>query len=592
VPGHLTEQMITAGTTIAIKGSDYIARFLKSRGVRVIFELSGGMIVHMLDSISRNGQIRIVSVHHEQAAAFAADAVGRLTGVPGVAMATSGPGATNLLTGIGSCYFDSSPAIFITGQVNRHEQKGSRSIRQLGFQETDIVSMAKPITKAAWQVQTPEDLPRMLADAFSLATRGRPGPVLVDVPMDVQRIVADYPTESVTENFDASCSAVSESDLEFLTDALQTARCPLMLAGGGVRAGQSVQLLRSFARLTGVPVVTSLMGLDTMPYNDPLRVGMIGSYGNRWANLALGRCDFLMVLGSRLDVRQTGSETIAFKGEKSILHVDCEPGEINNRVLGCHAVTCELRPFLKRAADAFRSAPFPDRGAWIEEIRSLQKQWPDTQELESTPGINPNVFMHQLSQAFQHASAYVVDVGQHQMWAAQSLELGPDQRFLTSGGMGSMGFALPAALGAAVADGLRPVVVIAGDGGFQCNIQELQTAVRNCMPLRIVVVDNGCHGMVRQFQESYFESRYYSTLWGYDSPDFARVATAYGVPGRLVRETAEIADGLEWLCRINGGPALLHLKIDTFANAYPKIAFGRPITEMEPMAKPVEQEGT
>jgi acetolactate synthase I/II/III large subunit len=432
----------------------------------------------------------------------------------------------------------------------------------------------------------------MLADAFSLATRGRPGPVIVDVPMDVQRIVADYPTESVTENFDAPCSAVSESDLAFLTDALQTASRPLILAGGGVRAGRAVELLRSFAGLLRIPVVTSLMGVDVLPYENPLRVGMIGSYGNRWANLALGRCDLLMVLGSRLDIRQTGSETVAFKGDKAILHVDCEPGEINNRVLGCRAVACELRAFLKRAVDALKTAPLQDRSAWIEEIRSLRKQWPDTQELESIPGINPNVFMHRLSQAFGHAAAYVVDVGQHQMWAAQSLELGPQQRFLTSGGMGSMGFALPAALGAAAADGLRPVVVIAGDGGFQCNIQELQTAVRNRMPLRIVVVDNGCHGMVRQFQESYFDARYHSTLWGYDTPDFAAVAAAYGLPSRLVCETAAVDDAIEWLRGISGGPALLHLKIDTFANAYPKIAFGRPITEMEPMAKPVEQEGT
>jgi acetolactate synthase-1/2/3 large subunit len=576
---------------VRLKGSDYISRFLEEKGVQNVFELSGGMITHMLDSISRRGKIRIVSVHHEQAAAFAADAVGRLTGIPGVAMATSGPGATNLLTGIGSCYFDSSPAVFITGQVNRHEQKGDRAIRQLGFQETDIVAMARPITKGAWLVQQPEELPKIVQEAFALAVSGRPGPVLVDIPLDIQRMEIDCTMDAEGGAVADEPTEVNTDDCDTLLEAIRNAARPLILAGGGTRADRN--LLRSFARTVQVPVVKSLLGVDAMAYHDPLNVGMIGSYGNRWANLAMGRSDLLIVLGSRLDIRQTGSQTQEFREGRSIFHVDCDAGEMNNRITGCFTIHSELRAFLVTAISrAKESGRWHPREEWASEIHLLRKRWPDTAELEGTPGINPNLFMHALSQALPEASTYVVDVGQHQMWAAQSMELGEEQRFLTSGGMGSMGFALPAALGAAAVNAGKPVVVIAGDGAFQCNLQELQTAVRNQFPLKIVVMDNGCHGMVRQFQESYFEGRYQSTLLGYSAPDFARVGAAYGLETCSVEHPNDVAKAVEWLHSTGLRPALLHVKIDTFTNAYPKMAFGRPITEMEPFAKPLEQEGT
>ena len=304
-----------------MKASDYIVAFLERKGVTCVFELSGGMIAHLLDSFGQFKKIQVVSMHHEQGAAFAAEAYGRMTGVPGVALATSGPGATNLLTGIGSCHFDSSPAVFITGQVNRHEQKGDRPIRQLGFQETDIVSMALPITKAAWKLQTPEEIPRRFEAAFDLATSGRPGPVLLDVPMDVQRCEISAAPASPAGPLPVS-TAPDESFWNRLGGQMRLAQRPLILVGGGVRSGLATGLLRDFAAQAGVPVVHSLMGVDVLPYAHPLRVGMIGSYGNRWANWAVGTADFLLVLGSRLDVRQTGSETQSFKGERTIFHVD------------------------------------------------------------------------------------------------------------------------------------------------------------------------------------------------------------------------------------------------------------------------------
>jgi len=575
-----------------MKASDYVAAYLHAQGVRQVFEVVGGMITHLLDSLGRQGNIQIVSVHHEQAAAFAADAVGRVTGRPAVAMATSGPGATNLLTGVASCYFDSSPAVFITGQVNRHEQKGDRPIRQLGFQETDIVPMAAPITKGAWRVQSAEDVPVLLEKAFTLAVSGRPGPVLLDIPMDVQRLEVNADPHAWPLGAHADEMGPDSSVLEDLLVDVSRAERPLVLAGGGIRSARVADLFRLLVERIRVPVVHSLMAVDGLPYEHPLRVGMIGSYGNRWANLALGRSDLLLVIGSRLDVRQTGSDTGAFKGDRIVYHVDCEDGEVNNRVTGCCAILSHLRPFLNEALRISARTMFREPTQWTMEIKNLRDKWPDTRELQQTPGINPNELMHQLSRASSAAVAYVADVGQHQMWAAQSLEVEAGQRFLTSGGMGAMGFGLPAAVGTAVARPGCPVVLVAGDGGFQLNIQELQTVVRNSLPVKMVVLNNRCHGMVRQFQQTYFHERYQSTYWGYSTPDFCRVAQAYGINGCSISKSGEVEHALERMWEDPSTPFLLEVAIDTFANAYPKIAFGHPMTEMEPFASPIAMEGT
>jgi len=574
-----------------MKVSDYIVNCLERKGVTCVFELSGGMIAHLLDSLGSLKKIHVVSMHHEQGAAFAAEAYGRMTGVPGVAMATSGPGAINLLTGVGSCHFDSSPAVFITGQVNRHEQKGDRPIRQLGFQETDIVSMVRPITKAAWKIRTPEEIPGTFEKAFDVATAGRPGPVLLDVPMDVQRAEIVVPPVSSSAALPAG-NLPDESFWQRLGKEMRRAQRPLILVGGGIRSGRAVELLRDFATRSGIPVVHSLMGVDVLPYLHPLRVGMIGSYGNRWANWAVGTSDFLLVLGSRLDVKQTGSETESFKGGRIIFHVDCDPGEINNRISGCESAVCQLKDFLAAGIKKLPEFKLVERTEWRAQIAAKRQEWPDVGESTGTTGLNPNEVMHWLAQASARACAYVVDVGQHQMWAAQSLELTDRQRFLTSGGMGSMGFALPAAVGTAFACPKEPVVVIAGDGAFQCNIQELQTVKRNQLPLKMVIINNHSLGMVRQFQESYFDSRFQSTVWGYSAPDFVKVAEAYRIPARRIAHSDEVAEALRWLWADPSAPLLLEVDIAIAANVYPKMAFGRPITEMEPFFKPREMEGT
>lgn len=575
---------------LKIKASDYISKFLEIQGITHVFEVAGGMITHIIDSLFKAGVINIISVHHEQAAAFAAEAYGRCTGRPGVAMATSGPGATNLLTGIASCFFDSTPALFITGQVNTHEQKGTRNIRQLGFQETDIISMAKPITKACFSVEEAQQLPEILNQAFKLALCGRPGPVLIDIPMNLQNTIIEADDISYI-NQTSNIAPIDDEALDQLLQAIKSAKKPLILAGQGIRCAQALNEFQKFLELSKLPVVTSLLGLDAIPFNHEQRVGFIGSYGNRWANLAIGHSDLLICIGSRLDIRQTGADIEGFKKNKIIFHIDCDENEINNRVKDCIPIISDIKSFLNAAVARYSSEKLLAPQGWIQDIKKLQQEWPDTAEQKEAPGINPNYFMHQLSALTQEHLAYLADVGSHQMWAAQSLEIGNKQRFITSGGMGAMGFALPAAIGFSLASGKSPVVAIVGDGAIQMNIQELQTVVRNQLPIKIIVMNNKTLGMIRQFQDSYFEGRYQSTYWGYSAPDFVAIAQAYQIPAFKISCTENVNAGLQWLEKITG-PALLEVMIHPHVNVYPKIAFGRPITEMEPFALPVAMEAT
>ena len=479
-----------------MKASDYIINTLANNGVTHIYQVIGGMITHLIDSADRNDRIQLVTMHHEQAAAFAVHSTGLLTGIPGVAMATSGPGAVNLLTGIGSCYFDSIPAIFITGQVNLNEQKGDQPIRQLGFQETDIVNMAKPVTKAAWMIRSADQIPQSLEDAFHIALSGRPGPVLLDIPMNIQRDQVEENIRTIQvdpEEFG------DEGILEELFGAIQSAKRPLILAGGGIIVSHSIPLLQEFAETVKVPVVNSLLAVDALPFSHPYRVGLIGSYGNRWANLALGNCDLLLVMGSRLDIRQTGADVKAFQSGRTIFHVDNNSVEINARVKNSRAIVADVHSFLEKALPLAKRIEFPKHAEWENQIQQWHQQWPDVNESAGFPGINPNQFMHDLSHNSSQAAGYVVDVGNHQMWAAQSLELSKGQFFITSGGMGSMGFSLPAVIGASITLNQAPIVEVSGDGGFQMNIQELETIAMHHLPIKMVIINNQSLGMVRQF---------------------------------------------------------------------------------------------
>ncbi len=559
-----------------MKASDYIAEFVAGQGVRHVYEMCGGMITHLLDSFGARDDIQVVSMHHEQAAGFAAEAGARMTGVPGVAMATSGPGATNLITAIGSCYFDSVPVVFITGQVNTGELRGDSGVRQAGFQETDIVALTTPITKASMLVTSADDLPGALASAFEIALSDRPGPVLLDIPMNVQR----------QDVVDVAGKVSGEPAREPLSigpviDALAAARRPMLLVGGGVRTAGAVDLLREFADRADLPVALTLMGADALSFDDPMRVGLIGSYGNRWANLAMGESDCILVLGARLDVRQTGADLEAFREGKTIVRVDIDQHQLDWRLPADVPVRADLSRFLSALmarADEVRA----DRAVWHERIDQLRRAWPDGDELLDVEGINPASLMHAVSDAASGVSAFITDVGQNQMWSAQSLRLGEGQRLLTSGGMGAMGFALPSAIGAALSGSGASVVMIAGDGGMQVNIQELETVARLGLPIKMIVLNNRALGMVRQFQDELFESRYQSTLWGYGAPDFRSVAEAYGVPARQVSSSGEITGALDWLFADPKAPGLLEVLLPQITMVRPKVTFGNPVFVMEP----------
>lgn len=559
-----------------MKASDYIAGFLAAQGVPAVFELTGGMITHLLDSLHRQGEVAIVSVHHEQAAAFAAEGAARMTGVPGIAMATSGPGATNLLTGIGSCYFDSVPAVFITGQVNTHELRGDSGVRQAGFQETDIVAVASPLTKAAWQVANAEDIPEAMRRAFHIALEGRPGPVLLDIPMDVQRQeVRERPGVIPLPG------RTPPGDISEVLEMLARAERPLLLAGGGVRTAGAAAAVRQMAERLSIPVACTLMAVDVLPAGHPLRVGFIGTYGNRWANLALRDADCLVTLGARLDVRQTGADTDTFAAGKAIIRVDIDPAQRGWRVAEHLTVCADVGLFAAAVLDASAEAARPRRDGWLATVEAHRAANPEAAELIGIAGVDPATLMRALSLHAAEALAFVVDVGQNQMWAAQSLALREGQRFLTSGGMGAMGFALPAAIGVATAVPDRPVVVVTGDGGIQINLQEFETIVRLGLPVKTVVVDNRCLGMVRQFQDELFESRYQSTVWGYGTPEFVAVAEAFGMSARKASTNAEVETGLAWLFA-DASPALLHVEVDTDVCVRPKVSFGNAVYVMDP----------
>lgn len=564
-----------------MKVTTYIARYLKEKKIDTVFELQGGMITRILDELNKEGGFNIVSMHHEQAAAFAADAYARITNKPGIALGTSGPGATNLITGIGGCFYDSVPAIFITGQVNLDEQKGDRPTRQIGFQETDIVSIVRPITKAAYAVTKASDIPQIFEEAWKISMEGRPGPVLIDIPMNLQKeeIIVPETTDHTVDPHSATSDILSF--IAQFHKVLATSKKPLVLVGHGVRLAGATDAFLEFVEKNNLPVVCSLLGLDNIPYEHPNRIGFIGSYGNRWANYAMGTCDLLLVLGSRLDLRQTGTAVESFCQGKTIFHVDIEKAELNNRIQGCNILNANVTGFLDLAngSDSNKNL-YPE---WLSEIGQQKQKRNDITELAGIKGTNPNIFVHQLAQHSKEARVFITDVGNNQMWAAQSIELEPGQRFLSSGGMGAMGYALPAAIGASFALGKAPVVCMAGDGGFQINIQELQTIKRNQLPVKIVILNNHCLGMIRQFQDAYFDSCYQSTVNGYSAPDFEKVAVAYGIDAFSINTPEEIETGLQQLWEKPDQPFLLNVSLDIYTNVYPKMMFGNPITKMEPM---------
>ncbi|MDA9893051.1 thiamine pyrophosphate-binding protein, partial [Flavobacteriaceae bacterium] len=415
--------------------AEYLADFIEKKGIKNVFQLSGGMITQLIDKIDERESINVHSLLHEQSCAFAISAIGRISKKPSVALATSGPGATNLITGIGDCYFDSVPAIFITGQVNTFEIKPNNAIRQLGFQETDILSMVKPITKLAVQIKNPQDIIKQLDLAYSTSINGRHGPVLIDIPMDIQR------SQIKLDDWDTLKSEIKSvnqiKNIESVINTLTNSKKPIIWAGNGIHSSNSEDLFKEFVKITNIPSVFTLHGIDILNFFDPNRIGFIGSYGNRSANKAVKEADCIIFLGSRIDIRQTGSNMSIFENKK-IIRVDCEEGELTNRLDPHIKVNCDVKVFLNELLVKIKSSDFK-LNDWHEELISLKREYPAENEIGNTEFVNPISFFKCLSKESLKPTIYNVDVGSHQMWSAQSLEFKNGDRFLTSGGMGSMG---------------------------------------------------------------------------------------------------------------------------------------------------------
>lgn len=567
--------------------SDYIAQFLYSNGVDTVFEMIGGMSVRIIDAIYRSERIKIISAHHEQGAALAACGWAKSKNIPGVAISTSGPGATNLITGIATSYFDSIPVIFITGQVNQNEISNTMEIRQLGFQETDIVSMASPITKYAVQLESASDITKILPKAFEIANSGRKGPVLLDIPMNLQKEEIHYvkgnKEAQAYSNVSLSPQSISiyEDTIDKLNLELTKSQRPLFLLGGGIVQSKTKEIMRAIVDKSKIPAVFSLHGKEILETASNFSVGLIGTYGNRWANMALYESDLLIVLGSRLDIRQTGADTESFKEGKRIIQIDIDKNEVGIRVAPEIKDCADLNEFLPPLYDRIQTH---DDSHWVSHIKALKNRFIDDKELSDISGINPNYFLKQLGLIkTQHIHGYVTDVGANQIWAAQSIPIAGKQFFYTSGGMGAMGYALPVAIGAALAkiDDGKVIVAIVGDGGIQCNIQELELLHRFNLPVKLIILNNNSLGMVKQFQDEICDSRYPGTILTYGAPDFLKIAEAYNIPAITISDKFDINNGLNWLFATRE-PSILEVRIDVGTGIYPKMKFGHELNDMFP----------
>lgn len=569
-----------------MKLSDYVVDFLVNKGTTHVFEVAGGSITHLLDSLYNRKDIHTVCMHHEQSASFAAEGYARICGNPGVAMATSGPGATNLITGIGSCFFDSVPTLFITGQVNTYEFKFDRPVRQVGFQETDIVNIVRPIVKDAVLITDETKIRYELERLLDIACKGRPGPVLMDLPMNIQRANIMPAKQKAYESTRVDSGEVSDDDIDKVVTLIEHSERPVILVGGGLRLSGATEELFYFLQKSGIPVVSSLMGLDAFPHNDELYVGMIGTYGNRYANLALANSDLVIALGTRLDTRQTGTRPETFARYASIVHVDIDPSELNCKIKADIAINGDIKKFLTK----LNNRPLGRKNIlpWMERIKQYKTSYPDYMKTEGDE-IPPNFFMHELSGYLPENVILCVDIGQNQMWSAQSIVLKQGQRLLTEGGMASMGSALPMAIGASFACPEQSVAVITGDGGFQLNIQELQTVYHHDLPIKIILLNNRSYGMIRQFQEQYFDGRCQSSVVGYSCPDFQKVVAAYSIPVATAETARNVADGLKWLFE-DQKPKFLEVFISGKSVVTPKLGVNKPIEDQDPPLSPDELE--
>jgi acetolactate synthase-1/2/3 large subunit len=533
-----------------MKLSDYVMNFVFEKKVRFFFGYMGGSISHLIDSLHKVDGLTYIQNYNEQASSFSADAYARVSGGVGVAIATSGPGATNLITGVANAFFDSVPCLFITGQVSTHAIKTKQAVRQQGFQETDIVSIAKPITKFAETILAPEKIRFCLEKAIFLAQSGRPGPVLIDIPhnmqaseLNTQALESFYNSEEY-QSVTMKDSRLDENTVRQIVAMLAEAKRPVVLAGGGMASVRGTGVFKALIHACDLPVVGSLMGLDAINHDDEHFCGFIGSYGNRYANFAVAKSDLLLVLGSRLDERQTGDDRTLFAKGARIIHVDIDPHELNHNIPATVTVCCDIKSFLDRLVAEIGDRSFGNK-EWLNTIHRWKTRYPSYSVHSDADYIDPNEFFHVLSKKVSNNAIVCLDVGQNQMWVAQSFSLSGDQQVLSSSGHGAMGYALPAGIGAHFASPDKQIICVMGDGGIQMNLQELQTICREEIPVKIFVMNNKSLGMIREFQEKYFNNKCFGSVEGYTTPDFGKLADAFNIAYTQIstREDFDKIDG-------------------------------------------------
>lgn len=553
-----------------LTGSEILINTLRDLDVDTIFGYPGGAVLPIYDALYKDDNLNHILIRHEQAGAHAADGYARATGKPGVVLVTSGPGGTNTVTGIATAAMDSIPLVVFTGQVP------SNMIGNDAFQEADIVGITRPITKHNYLVKDADKLENVIREAFHIATSGRPGPVLVDLPKDMVNSTGRY-----TGNKQVSIPSYSpvtqghEHQIEKAAKLLSEAKRPLIYAGGGVMLGEAWEELTAMAERLNIPVTTTLMGLGVFPESKPQSLGMLGMHGTWYANMATTECDVLLAVGARFDDRVTG-RLDGFSPYSKKIHIDIDPSCIGKNVDVEVPIVGDVKEVLP---EIDKLTEKPEIDAWWDQI----EQWKTDHPLKAPrrkDKINPQHMVEAISEYTNGEAIVVTDVGQHQMWAAQHYKYNHPRSFISSGGLGTMGYGFPAAIGAALGNKDREVVCITGDGGFQMTAYELSTAVEHGIPVKIAIMNNNCLGMVRQWQELFFGKRYSHSLLEAGNPDFVKLAESYGAEGYRADTPEEMYEVLEKAMNIKDRPVLMDFRVVEFENCYPMVPSGAALNEM------------
>lgn len=573
-----------------MKLSDYIASFLAKRGIKHVFAITGGASAHLIDSIAKTAKIDYICNQHEQASAMAADAYARVTKNIGVVMATSGPGATNLLTGVCCSYYDSVPLLCLTGNVSTFRLKQDMGVRQLGFQETDVVDIFKPVTKYCVQLLDPSAIRYELEKAIYIAKSGRPGPVLIDIPDNLQRAQIDLAAMRGFIPLPSQDSpSIKEKTLKECLQLMRQAKRPIILLGWGVHLAHAEKETRDFVERLGFPVALTWAMKHLLPENHPLAVGSFGTHGTRYGNFAVQNSDLVLALGTRIDTRGAGSPLSSFAREAKKVIVDIDPAELKKfSEMGAHLsllINADLKEFLKVMMPLLSDWKKTDITNWMGKIAQWKERYPICSlKYRKENAVNPYVFVKELSKVTVDGTTMVVDTGCAVGWMGQAFEFKKHQRLYSAFNNTPMGYALPAAIGASFALKKGMVVCISGDGGLQMNIQELATIARHKLPIKVLLLNNHGYSMIQQTQEQWLGGRFCASSLegGLACPDFVKIGAAYGFKTITIKSNAELAKKLKKVLTLSG-PVLCNIEIPSTHRIIPQVKYGRPIEDSEPM---------